>query len=55
MTKLEAYSKGEKHHIADKVSYSQSYDYFPVAMYRCELNHKEDWTLKNWFFQIVVL
>ena len=24
-------------------------------MYRCELNHKEDWLPKNWRFQIVVL
>ena len=24
-------------------------------MYRCELNHKEDWVPKNWCFQIVVL
>ena len=28
---------------------------FSVLMYRCELNHKEDWVPKNWCFQIVVL
>ena len=28
---------------------------FPVLMYRCELDLKEGWTLKNWCFQIVVL
>ena len=28
---------------------------FPVVMYRYELDHKEDWALKNWCFQIVVL
>ena len=28
---------------------------FPVVMYGCELDHKEDWTLENWFFQIVML
>ena len=24
-------------------------------MYRCELDHKESWLPKNWYFQIVVL
>ena len=28
---------------------------FPVVMYGCELDHKEDWTLKNWCFWTVVL
>ena len=28
---------------------------FPVVMYRCELNHKERWVLKNWCFWTVVL
>ena len=28
---------------------------FPVVMYRCELDHKEIWALKNWCFQTVVL
>ena len=28
---------------------------FSAFMYRCELNHKEDWVPKNWCFQIVVL
>ena len=28
---------------------------FPVVMYRCELDHKEGWTLKNWCFQTVML
>ena len=28
---------------------------FPVVMYGCELDHKEDWILKNWCFWIVVL
>ena len=27
----------------------------PVVMYRCELDHKEGWALKNWCFQTVVL
>ena len=28
---------------------------FPVVMYRCELDHKEGWALKNWCFWTVVL
>ena len=28
---------------------------FPVFMYGCELDHKEGWALKNWFFWTVVL
>ena len=28
---------------------------FPVVMYGCELDHKEGWAVKNWFFPIVVL
>ena len=28
---------------------------FPVIMCRCELDHKEGWVSKNWYFQTVVL
>ena len=28
---------------------------FPVVVYGCELDHKEDWVLQNWCFWIVVL
>ena len=28
---------------------------FPVVLYRCKLDHKEGWVLKNWCFRIVVL
>ena len=28
---------------------------FPVVMYGCELDHKEGWVLKNWYFGVVVL
>ena len=46
--------KKQRHHFADKGPYSQSYG-FPVVMYGCELDHKEDWAPKNWCFQTVVL
>ena len=28
---------------------------FPVVMYGCELDHEENWALKNWCFWTVVL
>ena len=28
---------------------------FPVVMYECELDYKESWALKNWWFWTVVL
>ena len=28
---------------------------FPVVMYGCELDHKEGWMIKNWYFWTVVL
>ena len=40
---------------ANKGLYSQSYDFFPVAMFRWELNYKEGWVPNKWCFQIVVL
>ena len=43
-----------RHHFADRGLYSQSY-IFPVIMYGWELDHKEGWAAKNWYFQITVL
>ena len=45
----------QKHHFADKHSYSQSYISSSSHIQMWELDHKEGWTLKNWCFQIVVL
>ena len=28
---------------------------FPVVIYECELDHKESWALKNWYFLTLVL
>ena len=35
--------------------YSQSYGFSRSHVQIWELDHKEDWTLKNWYFQIVML
>ena len=37
-----------------KSQYSQSYDFSSSHVRIWELNHKEDWALKNWCFQIVL-
>ena len=56
-----SYDKPRQHilkqrlHFANKGLYSQSYDFFPVAMFRWELNYKEGWVPNKWCFQIVVL
>ena len=42
-------------HFADNSPYSQSYVFFSSHVQMWELDHKEDWALKNWCFRIVVL
>ena len=41
--------------VADKVLYSQSYGFSSSHVGMWELDHKEHWALKNWYFQTVVL
>ena len=45
----------QRHHFADKSPYSQSYGFSSSHVQMLELVHKEDWALKNWCFQILVL
>ena len=47
--------KNQKHHLADKGPYSQSYGFSSSHVWMWELDHKEGWALKNWCFWIVVL
>ena len=47
--------KNQRHYLADKGPYSQSYGFSSSQEQMWELNHKEDWVLKNWCFWIVVL
>ena len=47
--------KKQRHHFADKCSYSQSYGCSSSHIQMWELDHKEIWVPKNWNFQIVVL
>ena len=47
--------KKQRHHFADQSPYSQSYDFSSSHAWMWELDHKEGWVLKNWWFQTVVL
>ena len=47
--------KKQKHHLADKGPYSQSYSFSTSHVWMWELDHKESWAPKNWCFGTVVL
>ena len=49
------HNKQQKHHFADKGPSSQSYGFSSSHIWMWELDHKEEWMLKNWCFWIVVL
>ena len=54
MTNLDSiFKKG--HHFANKGLYSQSYGFSSSHVWMWELDHKDDWALKNWCFWTVVL
>ena len=55
MTNLHSILKKLRHHFADKGPYSQGYVFSGSHVRMWELDSKEDWVLKNWCFQIVVL
>ena len=54
MTNLDCIEK-QRHHLADKGSYNQSYGFSSSHVWMWELVHKEGWVPKNWCFRIVVL
>ena len=47
--------KKQRHHIANKGLYSQSYRFSSSHVQMWEMDHKEGWASKNWHFWIVVL
>ena len=47
--------KNQRHHFVDKDLYSQSYGFSSSHVWLWELDHKEGWALKNWYFWIMVL
>ena len=55
MTNLDSIFKKERHYFANKGSSSQSYGFSSSHVWMWELDYKESWALKNWFFWTVVL
>ena len=49
------YIKKQRRPFADKGLYSQSYGFSCSHVRMWELDHREGWALKDWFFQIVLL
>ena len=47
--------KKQRHRLADKSPYSQSYAFSSSHVWMWQLNHKEGWVSKNWCFWTVVL
>ena len=47
--------KKQRHYFASKDPYSQTYGFSVSHVWMWELDHKEDWALKNWCFWTVVL
>ena len=47
--------KKQRHHFADKGLSSQSYGFSSSPVWMWELDSKESWALKNWYFWAVVL
>ena len=45
----------QRHYFADKGLCSQSYSFSSSHVQMWELDRKEGWVLKNWYFWIVVL
>ena len=45
----------EQHHFANKGLYGQSYGFSSSHVWMWELDHKEGWMPKNWYFWAVVL
>ena len=47
--------KKQRHHFVDKCPYRQSSGFSSSQLWMWELDNKEGWALKNWFFWTVVL
>ena len=55
MTNLDHILKNRDCHFANKGPHSQSYGFSSSQVWMWELDHKEDWALKNWYFWTTVL
>ena len=52
---LRQHIKKQRHYFANKVPHSKSYGFSSGHVWMWELDHKENWTPKNWCFWTVVL
>ena len=52
---LRQHIKKQRHYFANKGPFSQSYCFSSSHVWMWELDHKESWELKNWYFWTVVL
>ena len=52
---LRQHNQKQRHYFADKGLSSQSYGFSSSHVWMWELDHKEGWAPKNWFFWAVVL
>ena len=50
ITNLESILKKQRHYFANKVPSSQSYGFSSSQVWMWELDYKESWMLKNWWF-----
>ena len=53
--KSKQHTKKQRHHFANRSPYGESYGFLSSHVQMWELNHKECWTLKNWWFWTTVL
>ena len=53
--KTRQHIKKQRHYFANKGSYSQSCGFSSSHVWMWELDHKENWMLKNWCFWTIVL
>ena len=55
ITNLNSVIKKQRCHFAGKGPYGQNYSFSSSYVWTWELDHKEGWVLKNWYFWIVVV
>ena len=55
ITNLDSIFKKQRHHLANKGLYSQSYGFSSSHVWMWKLNYKESWVPKNWCFWTAVL
>ena len=55
MTHLDSIFKKQRHHFIDKDPYSQEGGFSSSHTWMWDLDRKEGWALKDWYFQTVVL